>query len=178
MMPGRSLLAKVSGRSWAPVASTTRAPARARAARAVHRLLLGHQVVRAALDQRDIVVVVEAVGGGAAQHAHLGHGFQFFEGLRDPLGGRFAVDRGIAREQPAAQLGLLVAQDDRAPDSPAASAAAQAGDAAAHHQHVAMRVAFVVPGRIELGRRFAQAADGADALLEVMPGFCEAMKVL
>ena len=68
MMPGRSLLAKTSGRSWAPVASTTwlaRMCQMPLAGDAGARL--GGQVVGAVLDGDHVVGVVAAEGGGAGQ---------------------------------------------------------------------------------------------------------------
>ena len=67
MMPGRSLSAKTSGRSCAPVASTT--SPRAHLPQPLARQVRGRlrQVVGDPLAQAEMVVVVVAEGGGARQ---------------------------------------------------------------------------------------------------------------
>ena len=69
MMPGRSLLPNTSGRSMAPVASTTCWARIFHSADAADAAGARRQVVGDPLDQRrGHVVVVIAEGGGAGQH--------------------------------------------------------------------------------------------------------------
>ena len=128
-------------------------------------------MVAAALGQGQQVVVLVAKHRGAAEHHHLGHGAQPAHRVVGPGRRRLAIHSGVAGQQPATGLGLFVSQDHASTRCRSCQRSAQAGQAAASHQHITKGKAFVVVVGVGLARRLAQAAGLADVVLKKVPGF-------
>ena len=120
------------------------------------------QMVGDALQRRQEIVVVVAEDRGARQTPHLVHGVQLGGGLGGPVHGRGAVDLVIAGQQGAAQLVLLVGQDDPRARTPGGQRRRQPGRPAADHQHVAVDVHLVIAVGVGAVRGAAQAGGAAD----------------
>ena len=135
----------------------------------------------AALGDRQEVVVVVAEHGAARQEPHLGHRLQLGDGLRHPRHGRRAVDRAVGRrirgdggdvavrEQAAAELALLVGENDARAGLARRPRRGESGRAPAHDQHVAVGVHLVVMVGVRLGRASAEAGRLADEVLVLHP---------
>ena len=149
MTPGRSLSANTSGRSCAPVASTTcaartchrrwrTAPAGASAPRwSVRRSATTTQVGVVVADRRR-----------AREHAHLGRGGQALRDARHPVQRGLAVERLARAEQAAARLGLVVDEDHARAGAGGGVGRGEAGRPGADHEHVAVHVHVVVAGAV------------------------------
>jgi hypothetical protein len=112
------------------------------------------QVVGAMLDGEHVVVVVVAEGGGAGQDDHLRRGRQFRGDPRHPVQGRGAVDGLVAAgQQRAAELRLLVDEDDARPGAGGHRRRGQAGRTGADDEDVGVHELLVVDrlvrGRVE-----------------------------
>ena len=114
------------------------------------------EMVGPVLGRDDVVGVVGAEGGGAVQDRALGRGDQFGLDIGHPVqGGRpfDALDEGRIRgsgQQRAAELGLVVDQDDPGAGGGGLAGRGQAGRAATDDQDVGVDVLLVVDRR---GRR-------------------------
>ena len=106
------------------------------------------EVVADALDEADEILRVVAERRGARQHADIVHGRKLGDrGLR-PVPAVLAVDlRAGLEAQRAAELGLLVAEDDAHAGLGGRERRRDAGRAAAQHQHLAMRDSATNSGR-------------------------------
>ena len=104
----------------------------------------GAQVIGAAFQRGDEVVVVVAKRGGAGQQRDVGAGMQFAHGLDDPLDCRRPVDGFGHAKQAAAELALLIDQHDPRIGPRRGEGGGDAGRAATDDQHVAVVVQPVV----------------------------------
>ena len=116
----------------------------------------GAQVIGAAFQRGDEVVVVVAKRGGAGQQRDLGAGTQFAHGRGDPLDCRRSVDGFGHAEQAAAELVLLIDQHDPRIGPRRGEGGGDAGRAATDDQHVAMVVQPVVNVGVGAVRHRAQ----------------------
>ncbi len=121
-------------------------------------------VGKALMDGQEVMVVV-TVHRGARQQHHFWHRAQFSHRRSDPFDRRLAVQALAGVEQAAAELFLLIGQDDARTAAGRGQCGGQAGRASADDQHVAVAVHVVVGVRIVLGRRATQAGSLADVLL-------------
>ena len=154
MTPGRSLPGNTSGRSIAPVASTTsRARTCHRRSRGVAAAGAG-QVIGDALAEPDQVVREIAEGRRARQQRHVRRARERGERVREPLPARLSVDRRRRLvQQRAAELGLLVAEHDPRAGLRRGERRREARGTRADDEHVAMRVALRIAIGIGRGRR-------------------------
>ena len=130
----------------------------------------GPQMVGAALQRAQRVVVVVAEERGAGEHAHLRHGGEPFRRLRRPGSTDYTVDPVAEAEQRAAQRRLLVHQHDSGAGLAGGERRSDSGRPAAHHQHVAVDVNLVVGvGVGRLGRAAEACHAPDDGLVERFP---------
>lgn len=115
----------------------------------------GAEVVGPALDGEDVVVVVVAEDGGAAQDAHLGVGFE-------PRARRLhPVEVFAGAEQAAAGFRLVVGEDDACAAVRRGRRGREAGRARADDQQLAVGVHGVVAGGVGFGGEAALAGEAA-----------------
>ena len=151
MMPGRSLSAKTSG----PLVR----------ARCEHDLPCPHlpqpfprqvrrrrlQVVREALHEHDVIMIVVAEGRGARENEHVLAPVEGRDRLSHPVLRRHAVDRGrhVVQER-ASGLRLLVDEHHALAGLRRRERGGETGRARADHEHVAMGMAVGIAVRIAL----------------------------
>ena len=130
----------------------------------------GPQMVGAALQRAQRVVVVVAEERGAGEHAHLRHGGEALRRLRRPGRAVHAVDAVAEAEQRAAERRLLVHEQDPGAGLAGGERGADPRRAAAHHQHVAVNVHLVVGVGVGRLGRAAEARHAPDhGLVERLP---------
>ena len=172
MIPGRSLSGKTSGRSNAPVASTTALGAHLPQPLA-RQLGIGRgEMVGQPLLSADEVLRVEAERLRARQQRDARRSGEFGERRGEPDGSVGAVDARLGLgEQRAAELGLIVEQDHARAGARGGERGGEARRSAADHRDVAMGVfERVVIGIGRVGRD-AEAGRPADRrLIEARPG--------
>ena len=131
------------------------------------------QMVGAALQRAQRVVVVVAEERGAGEHAHLGHGGQALCRRPGPGCAVSAVDTVTEAEQRAAERCLLVHEQDPRAGLAGGERGGDPGRAAAHHEHVAVCGHLVVGvgiGRLGRVTEAGHAPDGG--LVERLPERC------
>ena len=127
-------------------------------------------MVRHALEQHDEVVVPVADNSRAVQHMHVLGGIKLGARGCGPVGQRLTVDGAAGDVGKAAQMRVLVGDDDLGAIGRSGFRCSKAGNAAADHQHVAMDVDLLVGVRVAAFRRLAQARRTADeGLVDVLP---------
>lgn len=114
---------------------------------------LGAEVVGAALDGEEVVVVVVAEDGGARQNAYLGGGFELCARRLHP------VEVVAGAEQAAAGFRLVVGEDDAGAAPCRRRRGREAGRARADDQQVAVGVYGVVAGGVRFGGQAALAGE-------------------
>ncbi|KDB51290.1 hypothetical protein X805_31030 [Sphaerotilus natans subsp. natans DSM 6575] len=128
------------------------------------------QVILHQLDGQHQIVLVEAEGGGAAQAGHMRHRRQLGQRRGQEAVAVAPVDVGArVRQQPAAELALLVEQHGLQAGATRLQRRQQPGRTAPDHQHVDMVVEVVIVIRVGLGGRAAEAGELADHRLVGRP---------
>ena len=130
----------------------------------------GRIMVRRALEQHDEVVVPVADDRGAVQHMHVLGGVKLGTRGRRPVGQRLSVDGAAGNVGEAAQMRVLVGDDDLGAVRYCCFRRGEAGDTAADHENVAVDVDLLVGIRVAAFRRLAEARRAADeGLVDVLP---------
>ena len=106
----------------------------------------------------DEVVVVVSERGASREEADLVHAAQLRQRRFQPVPCPLGPDSPAAGQQAAAELLLLVDQDDSRAGAARLQGGRDAGRARPDHEHVAVGVHLVVPVRVRLRRRDPQAA--------------------
>ena len=114
-------------------------------------------------------MVVVAVGGGAHEHPHLRHRRKLRLDLGDPIEGGPARDLAVLVQESAAELALLVGEDDTGAGASGRERGGEAGRSRPDHQHIAVRVEFLVAVGIGFARGRAEAGHPADEVLVAHP---------
>ena len=127
-------------------------------------------MVRHALEQHDEVVVPVADHRGAVQHMHVVGGIELRGLARSPLGQRMAIDGAARNIGEAADVRVLVGDDDLGARGGCSFRRSESGNAAADHEDVAMDVDLLIAIGVAAFRRLAQARGAADeGLIDVFP---------
>ena len=176
-MPGRSLPGNTSGRSMAPVASTTR---RARTCHSRSRGCCAGRsarwsVMRSFKPDEVVREVAECGGSGEQRHARVARA------ARAPTAAPNRAPASPSMRAAASPSRLPPNSEDsshsmtRHPDCGRGERCGKACRTCAHHQHIAMRVALRIAVGIGLGRRHAQPGGAAnDGLVQRLPRACAA----
>ena len=127
------------------------------------------QVVRAALDDREVVVVVVPEGRGARQHPHLFHRREVRLHGGDPLECRRVVDDLPGCKQMSPRLGSLVNHEHPRAGPSRRVRRRETARPGANHEHVAVRIRLVVAIEVRPRRRASESRSAANEILVPHP---------
>ena len=127
------------------------------------------EMVGAALEDGEVVVIVVSKSGSSRQNPNVFHRRELGHHGREPRVRRRVVDRLTGAEQVAARLGPLIDHEHPGAGPARRMSRHEPARAGADHQDVAVRVGLVVGLRIRSGRGMSEPRHAPDEVLVLHP---------